>query len=318
MASALAAAYRDFARAAQGRSPLYEKLADGVAADEGLLARIAELPPAKRQPNLLFAAMKYLFGVAQDWPDFRARALDHWDAVRAVMAAHRTQTNEPARCATLLPVLARLKQPLALLEVGASAGLCLLPDYYAYAYGDHVIAPTIATAEPPLFRCAAGPGTPLPTRNVEVAWRAGLDLNPLDACDPDTVRWLKALVWPGEGAREELLGQALAIAAAARPRLVKGDLRRDLAALAAEAPPDASLVIFHSAVLNYVDDPAERMAFAAAVRATGAQWIAQEDPDIFSESNRRSWPAGIFFRLSLNGETLGRAESHGASMEWLS
>ncbi len=37
----------------------------------------------------------------------------------------RTQTNEPGRCAVLLPLLAALPQPLALLEVGASAGLCL-------------------------------------------------------------------------------------------------------------------------------------------------------------------------------------------------
>ena len=47
------------------------------------------------------------------------------------------QTNEAGRCAVLLPVLAALPQPLALLEVGASAGLCLYPDRYAYRYGDH-------------------------------------------------------------------------------------------------------------------------------------------------------------------------------------
>ena len=51
--------------------------------------------------------------------------------VEAVMLERRTQTNEPARCALLLPLLAALPQPLALLEVGASAGLCLLPDRYA-------------------------------------------------------------------------------------------------------------------------------------------------------------------------------------------
>ena len=43
-----------------------------------------------------------------------------------VMLARRTQTNEPARCATLLPALALLPPPLALIEVGASAGLILL------------------------------------------------------------------------------------------------------------------------------------------------------------------------------------------------
>ena len=315
--SALASAYRDFASAAQGRSKLYEMLANGVADDTEILARIASLPPPKRQPNLFFAAMKYLFGAAEAWPEFRARAFAHWEEVSAVMMARRVQTNEPARCATLLPLLARLSQPLALLEVGASAGLCLLPDYYAYDYGGHAVAPSILTARPPLFHCVASAGTPLPAHNVKIAWRAGLDLNPLDCRDPDDVRWLKALVWPGEGEREEMLSRALAIAAAAPPRLVAGDLRNGLATLAVEAPRDATLVIFHSAVLNYIADPAERAAFADWVGKTGAQWISQEDPDIFSEANRRSWPAGSFFRLSLNGRTVARAESHGASLEWL-
>jgi hypothetical protein len=41
----------------------------------------------------------------------------------------------------LLPVLTALPQPLALLEDGASAGLCLYPDRYAYRYGEHGSAP---------------------------------------------------------------------------------------------------------------------------------------------------------------------------------
>ena len=44
------------------------------------------------------------------------------------MMVRSTQTNEAGRCAALLPVLALLPQPLALLEVGTSAGLCLFPD----------------------------------------------------------------------------------------------------------------------------------------------------------------------------------------------
>lgn len=241
--------------------------------------------------------------------------LDGWDRVEAVIRMRRTQTNEPARCATLLPALALLPQPLALIEVGASAGLCLLPDHYGYDYGRRTIAP--GDPDGPVFRCDADAATPLPQKNVEVAWRRGLDLNPLDPADESNARWLKALVWPGEGMRERQLDQALAVARRHPPRIEQGDLRNGVAALAAEAPKGATLVIFHTAVLNYVRDPAERAAFAAAVRATGAAWISNEDPDTFSPGNRRGWPGGALFLLSLNGLALARTESHGTSIRWL-
>jgi hypothetical protein len=309
--------YAEFARAAGGRSPLYVELASGVARDGELLGRVAALPLEKQQPNLLFGAMKYLFGAAQDWPQFRSLALARWSEVERVMRAHRTQTNEPARCATLLPVLAGLPQPLALLEVGASAGLCLLPDKYAYDYGGRRVAPSVPVTDAPVFHCVADAATPILSRNIEVAWRAGLDLEPLDVANDDDMRWLQALVWPGEGERETLLAKAIAIARADPPRLVRGDLRRDLAALAAEAPKEATLVIYHSAVLNYVRDPAERTQFAENVRATGAHWIANEGQDVFFPGNKRAWPAGSFFILTLDGKPLARTDSHGASIDWL-
>src|SRR6185312_7670698 len=120
---------------ARGRSPLYEELARGVAGDHEVIAFLLTLPKEKRQPNLLLAALRRVSGTPADWPDFRRKLAGNRDAIRSVMLARSTQTNEPARCATLLPVLARLPQPLALIEVGASAGLCLLPDFYAYDYG---------------------------------------------------------------------------------------------------------------------------------------------------------------------------------------
>ena len=112
------------------------------------------------------------------------------------MLERRTQTNEAARCALMLPLLAALPQPLALLEVGASAGLCLLPDRYGYDYDG-----------PPARRgisrpCAALPKRPAAPRGQlpEIAWRAGLDLDPIDVFDPEQVRWLELLIWPGHGA----------------------------------------------------------------------------------------------------------------------
>ena len=100
-------------------------------------------------------------------------------------------------------LLARLPQPLALLEVGegASAGLCLMPDLYSYDYGRKVArAPAIAT-ERPVFRCSLSETTPMPTAAPQVIWRAGLDLSPIDASDPSQVAWLETLVWSEQMAR---------------------------------------------------------------------------------------------------------------------
>jgi hypothetical protein len=42
--------------------------------------------------------------------------MENRDALRAAMLARSTQTNEPGRCAALLPVLAGLPEPLALVD----------------------------------------------------------------------------------------------------------------------------------------------------------------------------------------------------------
>jgi hypothetical protein len=317
MPDAIADVYRRFAeREARGRSELYAELALGVADDPELLALLAELPRPKQQPNLLFSAVKLLYGVPAGYAELRAIVLAHRDEVLATVRARRTQTNEPARCATLLPLLARLPQPLALLEVGASAGLCLLIDRYGYDYGGHRVAPVQRVgAEPPVFACRASPATPRPD-GIDVAWRAGLDLEPVDVDDDGAVAWLEALVWPGEGERARLLREALAVARADPPRVVAGDLRRDLPALAAEAPARATLVVFHTAVLAYVADPAHRRAFADAVRALGAVWVANEPPDVLTDPGDEPWPRGRFL-LTCDGRPVAWTEPHGTAIEWL-
>jgi len=315
--SHLSKAYADFAdREAGPRSSFYAEICHYVANDTALLIKLAELPLEKQQPNLLLAVAKYLFGTARDWQEFRQRVETHWETIRVVIMARRTQTNEPARCATLLPLLTRLPQPLALLEVGASAGLCLLPDKYAYDYGGRRVGPTSGETKAPLFHCAVNDATPVPEKNIEVAWRAGLDLNPLDVCADGDVRWLHALVWPGEGERDRLLDEALTVARRDPPRVVKGDLRYDLAALAAEAPKDATLVVFHTAVLAYVREAADRKAFAETVKQLGAQWVSNESANLshVPDLMLRPWER---FLLTLNSVPQAYTDPHGANMDWL-
>jgi hypothetical protein len=300
---------------ASGRSPLYVELAQGVAGDRQLLSVLTALPPAKQQPNLLFTVVRYLCGEPRSFSQFREWAFDRREEVLALTRSRRTQTNEPARCATLLPLLARLPQPLALIEVGAAAGLCLLIDRYGYDYGRCRVPAPRSARDAPVFSCRANRHTPLPTQGVEVAWRTGLDLEPIDVGDPEQVAWLEALVWPGEGRRLELLRAAIAVARADPPRLVRGDLRRDLRGLVEQAPGDATLVVFHTAVLAYLAAPAERIAFGNTVRELGARWISNEGAGVLEQPG--FWPSGPFV-LSLDGEPVARTDPHGTFIDWMS
>ena len=308
--------YRRFAEhEARGHSPVYEALARHVAADDDILSFLLTLPKAKRQPNLLLAAVRQLCGTPADGRDLRQLLMVHAAAVRELMLQRSTQTNEPARCAVLLPALAALPQPLALIEVGASAGLCLLPDFYGYDYGRTRIGPPTATA--PIFPCCASPNTPLPTLLPRIVWRAGLDLSPLSVADPQQRAWLEALVWPEQVARLERLRQAMAVAETVGTRVVRGDLRHDLATLAMEAPREATLVVFHTAVLGYVAAPAERPSFAQRARQVADCWIANEAPAVFPDIARRAGPARRGFVLSVDGRPVAWTDPHGASIDWI-
>ncbi|GAB3562258.1 DUF2332 domain-containing protein [Spelaeicoccus albus] len=315
---------------AHGVSDRYEEWARGVATDEEVKALLDALPPQKRQANLVFAAARWCGAPLADYRDFRDYLLRSWDAVAAVIRARSTQTNEPARCATLLPALARIDGPIALLEVGASAGLCLYPDRYSYRYhgpsgttrldADGVPAPVV-------LDCAIDRDDDVPTRLPDVVWRAGIDLHPVDVADPGQLAWLDTLIWPGQEARRANLHAAASVVTADRPTIVAGDLTRELNRQAAAAPPDATLVVFHSAVLAYL--PSEkRQHFARQVSALDAVWLSNEGPSVLPQIAARMSratqatrghadavaPAQIAdgaFVLAVDGRPVARTGPHG-------
>jgi hypothetical protein len=253
--------YRWFASAeARGESPCYQERPAGVAADRDLTALIDELPEPKRQPNLVFATARYIGIAPGGFATFRAELLTSWPEVREIVLPRRTQTNEQARSAVMMPLLAALPQPLALLEVGASAGLCLYPDKFSYQYGN------LARIDPPtgpgaaLLSCAIdGPvPVPVPVAPPKVVWRAGIDLNPLDVADAQDMRWLETLIWPEQDDRWQRLAAAIGAARSDPPYLMTGDLNDTVENLAGQAPADATVVVFHSSVLFYLDPPGPR------------------------------------------------------------
>ncbi|MDN5790953.1 MAG: DUF2332 domain-containing protein [Micrococcales bacterium] len=307
--------YRRWALQADGRSPPYAMLAAQVAQDPQVLSFLERLPETRRQPNLLFAAARYLLGRPADLAALRELIAGRPAELTAVMRSHRTQTNEAARCATLLPALCQLPEPLALIEVGASAGLTLLPDVYSYDYAGRQVPGT--DPEAPTLRCTPIGPVPLPARTPTVTWRAGIDLNPLDPADAEDARWLQCLVWPAEGDRDERLRGALAAARRHRPVVHRGDLLDDLAGVAAAAPTDATLVVYHSAVLAYVE-PKRRAAFAAAVRDVGAHWLSNEAPGVIGPVEPIQAAAGrrSFVLVRDGHEVLAATDSHGTWIAW--
>lgn len=311
---ALAEAYHSFGtREVRGASPLYEELAEGVATDGDVLDLLLDLPVDKRQPNLLFAAVRHVAGTLAGYAQFRREFYDQLGAIVEVMNLRRTQTNEPARCAVLYPLLASLPQPVALLEVGASAGLCLLPDRYAYAYNGVPVGNLDSDLR---IDCQVdGPWSP-PRQELTVAWRAGLDLNPLSVHGDDDVEWLETLVWPGQEDRLRRLHAAVRIARQDPPRVIRGDLNHDLSGLAALAPAGATLVVFHTAVLTYVS-MAERERFAARVRDLGATWISQEAPRVLPWIDSPLPSDAADFVLAIDGRAVATTAPHGASMRML-
>jgi Uncharacterized protein conserved in bacteria (DUF2332) len=315
MTDTIAARYMRFAEVqAHGSSPLYEQLALGVSTDRVILDLLATLPLVKQQPNLLFAAARVVGGTPEGFAEFRTTVVDRWDDVSGVMRARLTQTNEPARCAALYPLLASLPQPLALVEVGASAGLCLYPDRYRYDYG-YV---TAGDQDSPLTVLCEVEGAIRPEPGpVDVVWRAGIDLNPLDVTNDDDVTWLETLIWPEHAERRSRLRAAVAIARTDVPHIVPGDLVKEFPGLIATAPKGATLVVFHSAVLNYVSADA-REAFARRALTTGGHWLSQEGPGIVTRASAGlpTVPRGHFV-LAHDGMPMAFTAPHGGHIRWL-
>jgi hypothetical protein len=321
MQSATSEVYRIFADVeARGVSPVYFDWAASIAEDPDVLGLIESLPRHKRQPNLVFAAARLKGAPVEPYAGFRSWLLAHWAEVEPVIRERSTQTNEAGRCAVLLPVLSELEGPLALIEAGASAGLCLYPDRYSYRYdtGDGIVSldppEGPSTVELP---CRIDPMS-VPHRLPEVISRSGVDLNPLDVGDPSQVEWLEALVWPEHYARRTRLSAAAAIAAAAPPTLLSGDLLETLPTLVDQAPRGSRIVVFHSAVLVYLE-PDRRSRFVELMRSMpDVTWVSNEGEHVLpSVAGQVAVPIGGRTVVAVDGVPRALVGPHGQSYDAL-
>jgi len=317
--------YRRFADVeCRGYSDAYYRLALAVSEDDDVVGFLADMPVI--QPNLFFASVQHLTGpdrMPSTGPELRTFLKRYSSEVGDLIRSRRTQTNEVGRCAVLLPALP--SGPLALVEVGASAGLCLLLDQFYYDFGSTQIG--LASSRVHL-RCALAGPTPLPSAVPKIVWRWGLDVRPVDVRDDDAVRWLLACVWRDHHERRQRLEAAIDLARAQPPPVKAGDLVDDLPALLAEAPENARLVVVHSAVLTYVT-PERRVAFAGVLadlsKGRDVVWVSNEGAGVIPEITALAPPRreGSFLlgrtrfaNRRRADEFLALAHPHGAELAW--
>ncbi len=299
-----------------------------VAGDPELVELIDRLPREHRQPSLLFSVASWCGAPPVADPSWRQWIVAHWPAIEDAARTRRTQTNEVGRCIPLLIGLDRIlvtdRRPIALLELGAAAGLCLALDRYAYRFDDGpVLGPVLGAGSPLLATTTTGTGI-APTRMPDIVWRRGVDLAPLDVTDPDDVRWLEALLPPDRPERRTRLLAAIAAVHDDPPLVMRGDALAALAGLAAAAraeAPGATLVIAALGTLVYLA-PAERDAIVDAASELGARLLTFEGagvlPGVAERLRGLRAPHPTPFVLALDGKPLAHAGPHGDPVSWLS
>jgi len=257
--------------------------------------------------------------VREVWPAAR-RLLETQPERLSALAGRPVQTNEVGRCAALIGVLHVLTEryglPIRLFEFGASAGLNLNVDRYAYAVDNRVLG----AADSPLRLQAPWRGYPEAdlARPVEIVERAGCDSTPVDATTTEGRLTLASYVWADWVERLERLRTALAVAAD-HPVTVAASTAAPWLAHRLGWPRTGSLtVVWHSVVWPYVDvaerTELERILQAAADRATPTAPLALAGMEYVDDSRfevrLRTWPER---RHDLLATTAG----HGMPTTWL-
>lgn len=230
------------------------------------------------------------------------------------------QTNDPQRSAVLLGGFLQIAQafpglPLQTCEIGASAGLNLSWDAYAYDFESWRHG-NPATAPLSLRSRWAGPRPPatLP----QVIARAGCDVAPLAADDTTDRQRLLSYIWADQPERLARVTQALDHAARTGIQVTRAHAADFIAAHLQTRRPDAIFVLYHSIVWQYVAAE-EQQRITALLQGAGAQataaaplaWLRLEPGKARdgADLTLTLWPGG-------RTELLGVGDFHGRWVRW--
>jgi hypothetical protein len=310
------------------------------AAAHAALAAVADDPLAAATPLRWLAALHHLaLQGLQPWADLwppgdntaSDRSLDAaialaWqtqnEALRKALA-RPPQTNEVQRSAALLPgllhVAAQTGLPLAVLELGASAGLNLWCDHYRHEHGSWAWGDTAS----PLTLRSDWVGPPPPGASLQIARRAACDTQPVDLAAPGEDLRLASFIWADQPARLARLraallvakacmaGSGVAVQAAGAADFLRAQLR--------QRQPGQATVLMHSVMWQYMhaDEQADialqmDAAGIAAHAAAPLAWLRFEPPapDLGVELRCRIWPGGA-------DRLLATCHPHAARIHWV-
>lgn len=264
------------------------------------------------------------------WPDADADPAALGAAVTTTLEAnqpffdgflkHAVQTNETGRAAVLLPGMIEIarttQKPLALLEIGASAGLNLMWNRFHYDLGG---TPWGDPASP--VHLTLGWDGPKPDLSLhpEIMARAACDIGPLDIHDPGALSRALAYIWPDMPARIARFEAAATLARAEGVRVDQASADDWLAVKLDARPHNAVTVLYHSIMWQYMPD-AVQARIQTLMEKAGAQatadaplaWLAFEPPVALGlpELRLTLWPTGETRRLAY-------CHPHGVDLKWV-
>ncbi|WP_245946834.1 DUF2332 domain-containing protein [Paenibacillus cellulosilyticus] len=335
----LAKQFRLFAaRECRGSSELYGYLAVGIADNPELLQLAAHVRPGQPVPNMLLGAVHYLLlsgidhPLADYYPSIAAEnALDPTRAIYefatfckqyeqeiiAILTSRLVQTNEVRRSAYLYPsfcvIYAIARKPLALIEIGTSAGLQLLWDQYGYCYDDNHIygnkqSDLVITAE------VRGDNAPfLLEHSPPVTTRIGIDLHVNNLSEADDYQWLRALIWPENTDRIKRFEQAAAYSKRQPPTFIEGNGVALLPELATSISQNSALCIFHIHAANQFSQQ-DKAELEAHIQRLGKE---RDVYHLYNNMSDRSLHLDYYVDGKEHRLTLAQTDGHGRWFRWL-
>ncbi|MEI3606316.1 DUF2332 domain-containing protein [Pseudogracilibacillus sp. SE30717A] len=319
----------------KGSSPLYEYLSLQIAEDDSLLSLSSHAQEGQPIPNLLFGAVHYLLfkgkgkrlgdyypsitdNPKKDMPGafraFRELCLTNDECIKEILQTKLVQTNEVRRCAYLYPafcyIYEKINQPLALIEIGTSAGLQLFWDRYCYSYGN---GKKYGNLQSTVHITSKSKGNPIFQENIPIVKsRIGLDLHISNLNDSEDYLWLQALIWPEHHERRDLFRRAANFVKENSPRLIEGDGIELLPNILKSISTESVICIFHTHVANQIPTK-KKHDLLNYIRQIG---LTRNVVHLYNNMFDAELHLDYFLGGKEYNKLIGKTDGHGKWFEW--